>query len=78
MDFDKTLKSQEIVAKAKLDSGMDVGHNRLLEDLINLLAAVRVLEFHDFLNTTHATPKITLVQQLEGLIQNTKEGRYDN
>jgi hypothetical protein len=56
----------------------DPGHTRLLEDLRALLAEAERFEFHDFKNTTHATPKIALYQRLHKLAGHVKAGDYDN
>lgn len=57
---------------------MDKGHLKLTEDLNNLLCEAKQFEFHDFKNEKYAMPKKTLVDKLETIITNTKQGDYDN
>lgn len=54
------------------------GHERLLTDLGAVMKLAEAKEFHDFENVNFATPKIQLVKMLESIVQNTKEGKYDN
>jgi len=61
-----------------MDDGLDKGHMNLLVDLELVLAEARAKEYHDFENETYATPKMELVRKLESIINNTKNGKYDN
>lgn len=54
------------------------GHQKLVVDLKQLLNEAEDKEFHDFENTTYATPKVMLVRRLETLVENVKNGEYDN
>lgn len=56
----------------------DTGHDALMKDITDLYAEAHNYEFHDFKNTTHATPKVVLAQKFEGLRQNVLDGKYDN
>ncbi len=78
MDYDKIIDDMILTARTKLGEGKDEGHNNLVDDIAKLTHEIQLLEFHDYLNTTHATPKITLVQRLEYIISEVRNGRYDN
>jgi len=54
------------------------GHNALMEDLSKLLREAYVYEFHDFKNEKYSTPKVELINKLNDLATNVKEGKYDN
>lgn len=54
------------------------GHTNLMEDLVALTKEASEFEFDDFRNKKYATPKVELVNRLSALIENVKEGRYDN
>lgn len=56
----------------------DKGHIELMEDLTDLLEEAKDFHFHDFKNTDYATPKIVLVDRLQGMIEGVKTGKYDN
>lgn len=56
----------------------DEGHNRLLQDLIDLLREAKDYHFHDFRNTNYATPKVMLRQKLLALADKVVAGDYDN
>lgn len=56
---------------------MNEGELKLEADVYVLLEDVKSGDFHDF-KSSHATPKMYLVQRLQALIENAKEGRYDN
>lgn len=47
-------------------------------DIKVLLADVIDENFHDFRSQKYATPKLALVRRLEELIENTKQGKYDD
>lgn len=47
-------------------------------DVKVLLSDVIDGNFHDFESEKYATPKMALVQRLEELIENTKQGKYDD
>jgi hypothetical protein len=53
------------------------GHEKLLHDIEALLDDSKAKHFHDF-ESDFATPKVVLVQRLEALMENAKNGRYDN
>lgn len=53
------------------------GHDKLLNDIEKLLDDTKAKYFHDF-ESDFATPKVMLVQRLEALMENAKNGRYDN
>ena len=53
------------------------GQNKLIYDIDALRTDAIDKHFHDF-ESDFATPKIVLVQRLQALIDNVKEGRYDN
>lgn len=56
----------------------DKGHENLMADLALLFQDAGLKEFHDFENTTYEAPKVALVQKLEAIINNVKNGKYDN
>ena len=56
----------------------DEGHEKLIDDLKDLLTDAEAFEFHDFKNKNYATPKIALVQRLDSIARRAKEGIYDN
>lgn len=47
-------------------------------DVKILLSDIIDGNFHDFKSDKYATPKMALVQRLEELIENTKQGKYDD
>lgn len=57
---------------------MDKGHEKLIEDISNLLEQVKVFAFHDFKSQAYATPKMELVHYLDHLRDNVIKGNYDN
>jgi hypothetical protein len=54
------------------------GHNALIADILSLLADATACEFHDFKNTTYATPKIELCERLTIMARKVRDGAYDN
>lgn len=52
-------------------------HQQLLRDLAHVLKRAYQFHFHDFKGPS-ATPKIELVQALDGLMRRAKNGKYDN
>ena len=56
----------------------DIGHLKLLDDITSLLKDASDYQYHDFKNSLYAAPKLALVQKLDWLLKNTKEGKYDN
>ncbi len=57
---------------------VDKGHDNLINDLKLLYTEAIDFEFHDFKNTRYATPKIELHKKLLALINNNRDGKYDN
>jgi hypothetical protein len=60
------------------DATKDIGHERLVSDLRDLLALAEAYAFHDFLNTQFATPKMALDVRLRVMVNNVRNGHYDN
>jgi len=56
----------------------DDGQIALESDIMDLLSRISAFDYHDFKNTTFPAPKLALIQKLEWLIKNVKEGKYDN
>lgn len=56
----------------------DEGHQKLINDLKNILGRAESGMYHDFHENGVALPKVTLVSDLEFVIANTKSGEYDN
>ena len=56
----------------------DKGYNALLNDIKALYKEALAEEFHDWRNVKYPAPKVELVQQLNVLIHNVKNGKYDN
>lgn len=56
----------------------DRGHKQLLVDLEFILSEAKNFQYHDFRNEAYATPKIELVNHLSKVIENAKQGLYDN
>lgn len=54
------------------------GQQALELDIKELLSDTIDQNFHDFRSDKHATPKLALVSRLQQLIENTKQGKYDN
>jgi len=54
------------------------GHEALILDLEALLNQAKVFQFHDFKSSAHATPKMALVERLNDLATNVKDGKYDD
>lgn len=54
------------------------GHTALLQDLSVITKDACAFEFNDFRNTKYPAPKVELVHQLQAIIENTKNGKYDN
>lgn len=52
-------------------------YQKLISDLYDILELAKANEFHDFKNKSFATPKVQLVRILQKIIDNTKEGVYD-
>lgn len=57
---------------------MDTGHEALITDLEVLLQEAKDFAFHDFKNEKYATPKVALVDRLNDLATQAKDGKYDN
>ena len=57
---------------------MEKEHIFLVNDLKNILQDAENYEFHDFKNDAYGAPKIALVEKLQTVINNVKEGKYDN
>lgn len=55
----------------------DQGHEDLIDDVQKLLLEVDARIFHDF-DSDLPTPKMFLVTRLQTLIDNVKNGKYDN
>lgn len=53
------------------------GHEQLIIDLKDLLKQAEAFTFHDFKSDIGA-PKIELDRQLQILIKNNRNGRYDD
>lgn len=60
------------------DEANDTGHQALLVDLAVLVIETKDFQFHDFKNENYPAPKLTLVERFKELMQNTKNGKYDN
>lgn len=56
----------------------DRPHSYLLRDLSFIIAEAEGFEFHDFKNTKYPAPKRELIAQLTSIINNVKNGDYDN
>jgi hypothetical protein len=56
----------------------DKGHDSLIRDIENLLTNAKEFQYHDFRNDVYPMPKMALIQRLEWLVKNTKNGKYDN
>lgn len=56
---------------------MDTGQINLENDIEILLIDVRDKRFHDF-DSHMPAPKMYLVRRLQEIIDNTKNGKYDN
>lgn len=56
----------------------DKGHENLIKDLETLLEEAKTFQFHDFKNTKNAMPKMEMVTKLDQIMNNVKEGKYDN
>ena len=54
------------------------GHEKLMQDLTELLYEAYNYEFHDFKNKKYAVPKMELKSKLVILAQNVVDGKYDN
>lgn len=72
------LHQQEEQSKAKVDAGEDMAHNRLVNDLQELITEAQLFEFHDFLNKKYAAPKVELHRKLLLLGEKIQNGDYDN
>lgn len=53
-------------------------HEMLLDALAKVFMRARNYEYHDFKNTSEAMPKMALIRDLEVIIKDTKEGKFDN
>lgn len=56
----------------------DKGQRALEMDVKDLLSNVIENHYHDFKSNVSAVPKIALTMKLQELIDNTKNGKYDN
>lgn len=54
------------------------GHDKLMQDLAELLQEAHEFEFDDFRNKKYSSPKIVLFNKLNELASNVKNGKYDN
>lgn len=54
-----------------------MGKQELINDLKELLKEAEAGEFGDFTNKKYPAPKMALVQKLQELSENTKNGKYD-
>ncbi len=52
-------------------------YDQLIFDLFTIYNLAKQDEFHDFRNRHFATPKVELVRRLQLIIDNTKNGDYD-
>lgn len=75
---DKMLGNIEEEAMRRVENGEDLGHEKLLHDVEVLMEDVKAGSFHDFHKNGLDMPKMGLMHRLQKLINNTKEGRYDN
>lgn len=55
----------------------DSGNERLAKDFAPIFNDVMTGQFGDFSTDKYATPKVELVRQLEVIIENVKQGKYD-
>ena len=53
-------------------------HEKLILHLSQVLELAKANQFHDFKNDRFPAPKMALVDYLQNLIDNTKNGVYDN
>lgn len=72
------VDSLEVQAGQDLEAGKDAAHDKLMYDIGALNQDAALGLFHDFHKNGLATPKLALIQRLEKLVENVKEGRYDN
>ncbi len=56
---------------------VDKAHDALIKDLYYVIKKAEAYAYHDF-KSDQATPKVNLVEILGLIIQNTKDGMYDN
>lgn len=56
----------------------DTGQEALEMDIKVLLSNVIDEHYHDFHSSVSAVPKIALTMKLQELIDNVKQGKYDN
>lgn len=54
------------------------GHDALMMDLTLLLKDASEFQFHDYKNEKYPAPKAALMHRSEEIIQNMKNGKYDN
>lgn len=59
------------------DIAMEHAREVLCEDIDSLLQDAKEGEFGDFTNKKYPAPKIALVSKLQQLIDNVKNGKYD-
>lgn len=74
-DFLKDLLEKSEAEAEQLD---DDGHLRLRHDTRELISAAFEGRYHDFHRNGAPAPKMQLVSDLQKLIENTKNGTYDN
>lgn len=60
------------------DEANDTGHKALMVDMEILLEDTKDFQFHDYKNEKYPAPKLALVNRLNELAQNAKNGKYDN
>lgn len=78
MGHDPIFDMDGLEAKAREELPTNEGHLALLADLSALFGEATKCQFHDYLNTDYPFPKKELIQRLETLVANVKEGKYDN
>jgi hypothetical protein len=68
--------AHDVETNIPFDNGQ--GYTALMNDVSQLVYDAYTHEFDDFKNTKFAFPKRELVERLEGIIKNVKDGKYDN
>jgi hypothetical protein len=76
--MDTLLNNIEEEAMKRVEAGEDLGHEKLLHDVEVLMEDVKAGHFHDFHKNGLDMPKMSFMHRLQKLIDNTKDGRYDN
>jgi len=78
-DYNDQDSNYELIDSVYKEDEKQVDPNFLLiQDIKDLLLGAEDKEFTDFENDKYDSPKVELILKLQNIINNTKDGKYDN